>query len=83
MVGEQVNKTVYVKNAGTTPLTLTLAKTNWNPASISSSFTCVWNREKTVLAPNQIVAATLTLTSTGNFSVPTSFSVNVVITGTA
>lgn len=82
MVGQQVNKTVYIKNAGTTPLTLTLAKTNWNPQSISISFTCVWNQEKTVLSPNQIIAATLTLTSNGNFSVPTSFSMNVVITGT-
>ncbi len=81
--GESINKTVYIKNAGTTAMTLSLAQTNWSPASIKNAFTCVWNRQNEKLEPNQIIQATLTLTSAANFSAPTSFNVNVKITGTA
>jgi hypothetical protein len=81
--GGSITKTVYLKNSGTTPLTLSLAKTNWSPSTISSSISCVWNRQNTVLAPNKITSATLTLTTAANFSIRTSFSLNIVITGTA
>jgi hypothetical protein len=80
--GESINKTVYVKNSGTTALTLSLEKTNWYPVTISSSITCVWDREQAKLEPGKILTATLTLTTAANFSVETSFGMNVVITGT-
>jgi hypothetical protein len=80
-VGESVNKTVYVKNTGTTTLTLSLVQADWYPESTINSTTCLWNRENTKLAPNQIVSAILILTATGNFNAPTNFSVDLNIVG--
>ena len=77
-----ISKTVYVKNLGTTPLTLRMSETNWNPTSANGPITLTWNRENAPLAANQSSSATLTLAIASSISGITSFSTNIVITGT-
>ena len=81
--GATVNKTVYIKNEGNTPMVLNITTDNWNPASASENITLSWNREGYVLnttAP--VVQAILTLSVSPNISGVTSFSFDIIITGT-
>ena len=73
---------VYVKNTGTTLITLSMMKTNWNPASANGPITVTWNREGATLTANQVAAATLTLSVSPSISGVTTFSFDVIITGT-
>src|SRR3989337_3256212 len=41
--GSKVNKTVYIRNEGNSPATLSMAASNWNPSSASSYMTLSWN----------------------------------------
>jgi len=81
--GATVNKTVYIKNEGNTPMVLNITTDNWNPASASENITLSWNREGYVLnttAP--VVQAILTLSVPSNISGVTNFSFYIIITGT-
>lgn len=78
-----LTKTVYIKNTGTTALTLRLTKTNWSPTTANGPVALTWNRESTVLAANQVTTATLTLSTSSSISGITTFSMNIVISGSA
>ena len=80
--GGSVARTVYVKNLGTTQVTLSMTGANWNPASANGPITLTWNREGTALGANQVATATLTLGAASSISGITTFNVDVVITGT-
>jgi hypothetical protein len=79
--GNSTTRTIYVKNTGTLPVTLTMTTGSWVPTTASSVLTLTWNRQNTVLNAGQSISATLTLSvasSTGNL---TDFSFNIIITG--
>lgn len=81
-VGNVTTRTMYVKNTGNNAVTLNMTTSGWNPSYASSYFTFTWNQQSTQLAAGAGVTATLTLTgpsSVGNF---TSFSFNIIISGT-
>ncbi len=80
--GGSVSRTIYVKNVGTTQVTLSLSVTNWNPVSANGPVAVSWNREGTTLTAGQVTAATLTLSVSSTASGFSSFSVDAVITGT-
>ena len=80
--GNSVNRTIYVKNTGNPQITLSMTKTNWNPASANGPITLTWNREGAKLNAGQVTTATLTLSVSESISEITSFSVDIVITGT-
>ena len=80
--GAIVSRTLYAKNIGNTPVTLSLSVKNWNPTTANGPIVAGWNREGTTLAPGQVTVATLTLTVSSSASGFTSFSVDAVITGT-
>ena len=75
-------RTVYVKNTGTTQISLSMTKSNWNPVSANGPITVTWNREGTALTVNQVTTATLTVGVSSGISGITTFSVDIVITGT-
>lgn len=75
-------KTIYVKNTGNTQITLSMTKTNWNPANADGPITLTWDRENTTLNAGQVTMATLTLSVSASISGITSFGVDIVITGT-
>jgi hypothetical protein len=80
--GGSVARTIYVKNLGTTQVTIGMTGANWNPASANGPITLTWNREGTALSANQVATATVTLSASSSISGITTFNVDVVITGT-
>ena len=80
--GTPVTKTIYVKNTGNVPLTLSMSASNWSPTAATNSMALTWNKQNSALAVDQSTSAVLTLTVNPNISGITSFSVNIVIAGT-
>ena len=80
--GNSTTRTIYVKNTGSLPVTLTMTTSGWTPASASTYLSLAWNRENYVLAVGSSIAATLTLTASSSAGNITSYSFNIVITGT-
>jgi len=75
--------TLYVKNNGTVPVTLTASFGNWNPASAASYLTPGWNCTNYVLGNGLVVAAVLTLAVSQSITGVTNFSFDITLTGTA
>src|SRR3990170_3259436 len=80
--GTTVTRTIYVKNTGNTQITLSMTTNSWSPTSANGPLTLTWNREGTTLSAGISTAATLTLSISSSISGITTFSVNIVITGT-
>ena len=80
--GATTTQTVYIKNTGNVPETLTMTTNNWNPTNATSSLTLTWNRQNTVLNAGASIQATLTLTAASNTGSLTTFSCDVTLTGT-
>jgi len=80
--GSTATATIYLRNEGNVPVTLSVSAGNWNPASASSYFTLTWNRAGYVLAVNASVQAVLSLTVSSSISGITSFSFDITITAT-
>jgi hypothetical protein len=80
--GNSVTKTIYVKNTGNSDITLSMTKNSWNPTSANGPITVTWNKEGTTLSAGASAAAIITLSVSSGISGITTFSVNIVITGT-
>jgi hypothetical protein len=79
--GDSVNRTIYVKNAQSIPLTLNMSTINWNPIQAAESIKVTWNKENVILASQQSTEAILTLTVASNISGISQFSVDILING--
>ena len=75
-------RTIYIKNTGNVPVTLTLTTGNWVPTTADSVLTLTWNRQNSVLTAGQSISATLTLTVASSTGSLTDFSFDIIITGT-
>jgi hypothetical protein len=80
--GGSTTRTIYIKNTGTVPVTLSMATANWSPSNANNYLTVTWNRANNVLAAGSSVSATLTLTASSSAGSITNFSFDIVITGT-
>lgn len=80
--GVAKNVTIYVKNEGSVKMKLSMTASNWSPTQASSYMTLSWNRENYVLNPGSVVSAVLTLSVSSSISGITSFSFDVIISGT-
>ena len=80
--GGTATQTLYVKNTGTVPETLSMTATNWNPANADSYLAVTWNRANHILNAGASVQAIITLTAAANTGTLTTFSCTVTITGT-
>lgn len=80
--GTTATATIYLKNEGNVPVTLSISASNWAPSSASSYFTLTWNRDSYVLAVGASVQAVLSLTVSSSISGITSFSFDITITAT-
>jgi hypothetical protein len=81
--GSVASQVIYVKNTGDTTTTLSLSATDWVPSSASSALTLSWDKEGNRLTPGTVVRATIRLivaSDTGDLS---TFSFNIVVSGTA
>jgi hypothetical protein len=79
--GESVARTIYVKNTGNAPITLSLSMSGWNPASANGPICILWDKENSGLSPVQSIAATITLSVSSEISGITDFSVNMIVSG--
>ena len=80
--GSTVTKTVYIKNTGSIPVTLTMDTSGWSPTGANTYLTLSWNRQNDVLDAGDSVSATFTLTVASDTGSLTTFSCSVTITGT-
>lgn len=80
--GNSTSRTVYIKNYGNVPVTLSMTTANWVPSNATNYLTFSWNRAGYVLNANTTVSATLTLVASANAGNITSFSFNIIIIGT-
>ena len=78
--GESVNRTVYVKNTGNAPITLSMATAGWYPAVANGPISIAWDREGVSLTSGQVVVAAITLSTSPSMS-GMNFTVTIVITG--
>jgi len=80
--GGSKNFTLYLKNNGNSPLTLSMTTQNWNPSTASSLMTLTWNREGQQISPNQVIQFVITLSVSPSVTGISSFSFDIIITGT-
>src|SRR5665647_1019269 len=80
--GGTATQTVWIKNTGNVPETMTMTVSNWNPVNANTYLTLTWNRGNTVLNAGASIQATLTLTVASNTGSLTTFSCDVTLTGT-
>jgi len=81
--GGSINRVIYLKNTGSTNITLSMTKNNWNPPSANGPITLTWDKESAELAPGEVTQATLILTVAEDIIGITTFSVTILIVGSS
>lgn len=81
--GESVTRVIYLKNTGNTQISLSMTANNWNPSFANGPITLSWNKEGALLNPGEVTSATLVLETVENIAGITTFSVSILIIGTA
>jgi hypothetical protein len=79
--GQHVNATIYLKNEGNTPITLSLRTENWSPSNASDHITLSWDYADQTADPGAVVKVNLTLAVSSNVTGITRFTFDIVITG--
>lgn len=74
--------TIYIRNNGTAAVTLTMTTANWSSTAAQNYLTLSWNRQNYVLNQSAYVQATLTLTVSPVITGVTTFSFDIILTGT-
>lgn len=80
--GTTATRTVYVKNTGNIPVRLSMTNSSWVPSNANTYLTLTWNLANYPLAAGASVPATFTLTASAFAGNITTFSFNIVVTGT-
>jgi len=73
---------IYIKNEGTTSLTLSLDTTNWNPTNAPNYIALNWDYNGQTIAPSQVIKIILTLSVSQNVNGINSFNFEIIIDGT-
>jgi len=79
--GAVKNVTVYIRNEGNAPITLSMQTANWNPPNATDYISLSWNYSGQTIGANQVVAVTLSLSISYNIQGITTFSFDIVIVG--
>jgi len=80
--GETKAKTLYIRNEGSTQISLSMSVGNWTPPSTSDYITVIWNRQGTILNVGSSTSAMFTLSVSQSITGITSFTFDITITGT-
>jgi len=80
-LGAVKNVTVYIRNEGNAPVTLSLQTSNWNPPNAADYISLSWNYGGQTIGANQVLAVTLSLSIASNIQEITTFSFDIVIVG--
>jgi len=81
--GQNQNITMYIKNEGNTPITLSLQTSNWNPTSAQNYLILTWNYNDQSINPDQTQQITLTLQVNPDTTGITNYSFDITILATA
>lgn len=79
--GESMNYSAFIRNEANVPITLALTTENWNPADASTWITLTWNYTGETLLVNEVIDVTLTLTVDAEITEISTFSFDIIITG--
>jgi hypothetical protein len=78
--GTQKSYTIYIRNEGNMPLTLSTFTSNWNPSTVSKHLTLSWSYSNQINA-GAIVPVTLTLSISPSITETTFFSFDITAIG--
>ena len=81
--GETIDRLIYLKNTGNTEISLSMTVENWSPSFANGPISLTWNQEGKLLNPGEVTSATLTLATDEDISGITTFSMSILIIGTA
>jgi archaellum component FlaG (FlaF/FlaG flagellin family) len=79
--GYSTTQTIYIKNTGNLPQTLSMNTTAWNPTEANTVLTLTWNKEGTSIAADEVIAATLNLTAASDTGTLLDFSFDIKVYG--
>jgi len=79
--GSRKDVTVYIKNEGNAPETLSLEIQNWNPPAASTYMSLTWDYGGEVISVSGVAKVTLSLSVSNTIEGITNFSFDIVITG--
>ena len=78
---DTINRTVYIKNTGNVPITLSMSKENWDPTDATNYLTLTWDREGEELAVDESISGILTLSTASDTGDLANFSFDIIIAG--
>jgi hypothetical protein len=77
--GSTKNVTIYARNDGNTPVTLSLSTANWNPSNAANYISLSWNYNGQTIAANQVIQIILSLSISSSIQGITAYSFDIVI----
>ncbi len=80
--GVTLTKTIYIKNTGNSPMSLSMTTIDWTPIVAELSIDFSWNRNNYVLPGGKSVSAEVTLIVAPNTEGFTDFDLTLTFTGT-
>jgi hypothetical protein len=79
--GSQKAFTVYIRNEGSSAITLSQSASNWNPSSASNYLTLTWNYNDQTINAGSSIQVTMTLTASSSITGITNFSFDLILIG--
>jgi hypothetical protein len=79
--GGQKSVSVYIRNEGSTAITLAQSTSNWNPSTASSYLSLSWSYNGQTINPNASLQVTLTLNVSPSVNGVTGYSFDIIIAG--
>lgn len=79
--GTTENVTLYILNVGNSNVMLSMNTANWSPSSTSNYVTLSWDYEGQSIGPSRMLETKLTLSMSPSIEGITSFSFDIVVTG--
>ena len=79
--GATKNTTVYIKNEGSAPVTLSLATDNWSPPHAPDHISLTWDYGDQIINLDAVIQVTLSLSVSATIEGITTFSFDIVIIG--
>lgn len=80
--GSAKNFTLFLRNEGNSALALNMTAQNWNPANATDNMALTWNREGQQVNPDQVMGFVIVLSVSENITGISTFSFDIVISGT-
>jgi len=81
--GSSKNFDLYLRNEGDLDINLSMTSENWDPANAPDYLTLTWNREGQQVRPDEVIAFVITLSVSENIQGISSFSLDIIISGTS